>query len=56
MNLLSPWIAYALGQAILYPLDGFVYSEGRIRRVIVRRGFKISVYTIEDIINKHKVT
>ena len=33
--------------------DGFVYLEGRMRRVIVRRGFKISAYTIEDKITEH---
>ena len=28
--------------------DGFVFLQGRIRRVIIRAGFKISAYTIED--------
>lgn len=28
--------------------DGFLTLSGRIRRVIIRRGFKISAYTIED--------
>lgn len=28
--------------------DGFVFLSGRARRVIVRQGFKISAYTIED--------
>ena len=28
--------------------DGFLTLQGRARRVIVRRGFKISAYTIED--------
>lgn len=33
--------------------DGFVHLQGRSRRVIVRRGFKISAYTIEDKITEH---
>lgn len=33
--------------------DGFVTLNGRARRVIVRRAFKISAYTIEDTICKH---
>ena len=33
--------------------DGFLTLQGRARRVIVRRGFKISVYTIEDKISEH---
>ncbi len=32
--------------------DGFVFLKGRIRRVIIRRGFKISAYTIEDAVTK----
>jgi len=32
--------------------EGFVFLKGRIRRVIVRKGFKISAYTIEDAITK----
>ncbi|MBR0226995.1 MAG: acyl--CoA ligase [Clostridia bacterium] len=28
--------------------DGFVFLSGRVRRVIIRQGFKISAYTIED--------
>ena len=34
--------------------DGFVHLEGRMRRVIVRGGFRISAYTIEDKITEHK--
>ena len=34
--------------------EGFVYLKGRARRVIVRLGFKISAYTIEDKITEHK--
>lgn len=33
--------------------DGFVILNGRSRRVIVRRAFKISAYTIEDVICRH---
>ncbi len=33
--------------------DGFVTLNGRARRVIVRRAFKISAYTIEDAICQH---
>ena len=33
--------------------DGFVFLKGRLRRVIVRLGFKISAYTIEDKISEH---
>lgn len=33
--------------------DGFLTLQGRARRVIVRRGFKISAYTIEDKICEH---
>lgn len=33
--------------------DGFVTLNGRARRVIVRQGFKISAYTIEDKITEH---
>ena len=33
--------------------DGFVFLQGRLRRVIVRKGFKISAYTIEDKICEH---
>lgn len=33
--------------------DGFVTLSGRARRVIVRQGFKISAYTIEDKITEH---
>lgn len=33
--------------------DGFVVLKGRLRRVIVRRAFKISAYTIEDLICQH---
>lgn len=35
--------------------DGFVTLNGRARRVIVRQGFKISAYTIEDKITEHPV-
>ena len=34
--------------------DGFIHLGGRARRVIVRLGFKISAYTIEDKISKHE--
>ena len=33
--------------------EGFITLCGRIRRVIVRRSFKISAYTIEDKISEH---
>ena len=33
--------------------DGFIHLSGRARRVIVRLGFKISAYTIEDKISKY---
>lgn len=33
--------------------DGFIILNGRARRVIVRQGFKISAYTIEDKICEH---
>ena len=33
--------------------DGFVFLQGRLRRVIIRLGFKISAYTIEDKISEH---
>ena len=33
--------------------DGFVFLKGRLRRVIIRLGFKISAYTIEDKITQH---
>lgn len=33
--------------------DGFVFLAGRLRRVIIRQGFKISAYTIEDAISEH---
>ena len=33
--------------------DGFIFLQGRLRRVIVRLGFKISAYTIEDKISEH---
>lgn len=33
--------------------EGFVIFNGRARRVIVRQGFKISAYTIEDKICEH---
>jgi len=33
--------------------DGYIHLEGRARRVIVRLGFKISAYTIEDNITKN---
>lgn len=33
--------------------DGFVFLQGRLRRVIVRAAFKISAYTIEDKISEH---
>jgi len=33
--------------------EGFVVLNGRARRVIVRLGFKISAYTIEDKISEH---
>ena len=33
--------------------DGFITLNGRARRVIVRQGFKISAYTIEDKITEH---
>lgn len=33
--------------------DGFVHLSGRLRRVIVRLGFKISAYTIEDNITEN---
>lgn len=33
--------------------DGFITLNGRARRVIVRQGFKISAYTIEDKISEH---
>jgi len=32
--------------------DGFLHLGGRARRVIVRLGFKISAYTIEDVISQ----
>ncbi len=35
--------------------DGFVTLNGRARRVIVRRAFKISAYTIEDKICEHPI-
>ncbi len=28
--------------------EGYIFLQGRLRRVIVRKGFKISAYTIED--------
>ena len=34
--------------------DGFVYVEGRLRRVIIRRAFKIFPGTIEKTIKSHK--
>lgn len=34
--------------------DGFVHVEGRLRRVIIRRAFKIFPGTIEKTIKKHK--
>lgn len=33
--------------------DGFIFLQGRLRRVITRLGFKISAYTIEDKISEH---
>ena len=33
--------------------DGYVFLKGRLRRVIIRLGFKISAYTIEDKISEH---
>lgn len=33
--------------------EGFITLNGRARRVIVRQGFKISAYTIEDKISEH---
>ena len=33
--------------------DGFIHLGGRARRVIVRLGFKLSAYSIEDKISKH---
>lgn len=33
--------------------DGYIFLQGRIRRVITRLGFKISAYTIEDKICEH---
>lgn len=33
--------------------DGFIHLGGRARRVIVRLGFKISAYTIEDKLSEH---
>ncbi len=33
--------------------EGFITLNGRARRVIVRQGFKISAYTIEDKITEH---
>lgn len=33
--------------------EGHVFLQGRLRRVIIRQGFKISAYTIEDSISKH---
>ena len=33
--------------------NGHVFLEGRIRRVIIRQGFKISAYTIEDKLTEH---
>ena len=33
--------------------DGYISLSGRLRRVIVRGGFKISAYTIEDKISEH---
>ena len=33
--------------------DGFIFLQGRLRRVIIRLGFKISAYTIEDKISEH---
>lgn len=33
--------------------NGFLFLSGRIRRVIIRQGFKISAYTIEDAISEH---
>ncbi len=33
--------------------DGFIHLKGRARRVIIRLGFKISAYTIEDKISQH---
>ena len=33
--------------------DGYVHLGGRARRVIIRLGFKISAYTIEDKISEH---
>ena len=33
--------------------EGYVFLKGRIRRVIIRNGFKLSAYTIEDAISKH---
>lgn len=33
--------------------DGFITLSGRMRRVIIRLGFKISAYTIEDKLSEH---
>lgn len=33
--------------------DGYIYLQGRLRRVIIRKAFKISAYTIEDKICEH---
>lgn len=33
--------------------DGYIFLSGRLRRVIVRQGFKISAYTIEDKISEY---
>ncbi|MCQ2478776.1 MAG: fatty acid--CoA ligase family protein, partial [Clostridia bacterium] len=33
--------------------EGYIFLQGRLRRVIVRKGFKISAYTIEDKICEH---
>ena len=33
--------------------DGYVFLQGRIRRVIIRSAFKISAYTIEDKISEY---
>lgn len=33
--------------------DGYIFLKGRLRRVIIRLGFKISAYTIEDKICEH---
>lgn len=33
--------------------EGYIFLQSRLRRVIIRKGFKISAYTIEDKICEH---